>query len=197
MGRALKGDQGLIEPVGLPICLRLAPVSRVSGEPKHNFVAADVLRALIRKASALGPWRANERQTNRLVIRFVRSIFTVCQYGYAECSILVCQIDPLMRSNLKLALGLVWPLNRANIPIVSCQIVCWADRKRSLKICFFGLPIDDVTELDPITGIACGETDSLRELGAFSLAQDFDRNAYRAALDHVNLCGTFHKIARV
>ena len=58
-----------------------------------------------------------------------------------------------MRSDFELAFFFVRPLNRADVPIVSRQIVRGSKRKCCFEIRFFCLPIDDVAEFDAIARI--------------------------------------------
>ena len=84
----LKSDQRLIEAIGLPVGLRVTPIPRVSRQAEDDFVAAKVLGALIRKTAARSG-RADKSQTNRLVVRLVRTILAIGQDGDSERAALV------------------------------------------------------------------------------------------------------------
>jgi hypothetical protein len=86
-------------------------------------MAADVLRALIGITTA-GAGRANECQTDRSIVRLVRTVLAVCENRCAERAALIRKIDPLMRANFKLTFSCVRSLNRTDVPVVSCQLVC-------------------------------------------------------------------------
>src|SRR5207248_5454946 len=112
----------------------------------------DVLRSLIRITAARSG-RANQSQSQRLVVRFVRGVLAIGQNRRTVSTAFVCQIDPLMRRDFELTLFLVRPLDRANVPIVSRQIIRGGERKRYLQVRFLRFPIDDVAELDAIAGV--------------------------------------------
>ena len=75
-------DQWLVQPVCLPVCLPLSPVARVAGETERNFMTTQILRSLIR-VTTLSSWRAQQRQAQRLIVRFVRSVFAIGEHSYA------------------------------------------------------------------------------------------------------------------
>src|SRR5437763_3713370 len=125
MSGTLKSDQRLIQPVSLPIRLRLPPIIRVTGEPKKNLVMANVLRALI-SVTAARARRANECHSQCLIVRLVRCVLAIGQDGRPERTGLVGKINPLMRSDFELALLFVRPFNSSNIPVVGRQIVSTA-----------------------------------------------------------------------
>src|SRR2546429_158083 len=167
MRRTLKSNQRLIESICLPVALRLTPITGVAREPKQNFMTADVLSALVCITAARSRG-ADERQSDRLIIRFVRSVFAIGQNRDAIRAALVGEIDPLMRSDLELSLFFIRALDGPDVPVVSRQIVRRTERKRRFQICFLRLPINHVTEFDAIAGVACRETYSLNELRRFS-----------------------------
>src|SRR2546422_3155101 len=186
MRRTLKSNQRLIESIRLPVGLRLTPITGVARKSEQNFMTANVLSALIRVATARAG-RANQRQADRLIVRFIRSILAVGQQSHTIRATLVGEIDPLMRGDLELSLFFIRALDGPDVPVVSRKIVRRAERKRRFQICFLRLPINHVTEFDAIAGVACRETYSLNELRRFSLAFDFDRHARWSGLDDVNL----------
>src|SRR5438128_8066252 len=98
MFRAFESDQRLIQTIGLPVSPRFAPIVAVSGQTEQDFVSAQILRSLI-GIGAASSRRAQQSQTQSFVIWFIRSILTVSEYGYAVGSILIRQIDPLMRGD--------------------------------------------------------------------------------------------------
>src|SRR5262249_16604175 len=184
-----------MEGIGLPVGLRLTPVTGVSGEAERNLMMTNVLRALIR-ITAAGARRADERETNRLVIRFVRGVLAVSQNGCPEAPGLVSKIDPLMGSDFELPLCLVRTLDRADVPIVSGQMVGGAQRKGRFQIRFFRFPVDHIAEFDAIAGVTGGQTDSLNESGTFGLAVDFDTDPDVALFDDANPGVAGNKAAR-
>src|SRR5438270_3530197 len=149
MRRTLKSNQRLIESIRLPVGLRLTPITGVAREPEQNFMTTNVLSALV-CITAARSWGADERQSDRLIIRFVRSIFAISQNRHAIRAALVGEIDPLMRGDLELSLLFIWTLDGPNVPVVSRQIGRGAERKCRFQICFLCLPLDHVTECDAI-----------------------------------------------
>src|SRR5439155_13298829 len=107
MRRALKSNQRLIESIRLPVGLRLTPIACVTRESEQNFMAANVLSALICITTARSRC-AEKRQADRLIIRFIRSIFAIGQNRHAVRATLVGEIDPLMRGDLELSLFFSW-----------------------------------------------------------------------------------------
>ena len=124
----------------------------MTSQPKKNFVTANVLRSLIRITAARSG-RANQSQSQRLVVRFVRGVLAIGQNRRTVSAGFVRQVDPLMRRNFELALFFVRPLNRADVSIVSRQIIRGGERKRRFQIRFLRFPIDDVAEFDAIAGV--------------------------------------------
>src|SRR5205823_3181787 len=99
----LKSDQRLIQSISLPVGLRLPPITCMTREPEKNFVATNVLGPLI-CITAARAGRANQGESQRLVIRFVGRVLTISQNRRAVGAILVREIDPLMRGDFELAL---------------------------------------------------------------------------------------------
>src|SRR6267378_2406204 len=160
MFRAFESDQRLIQTVSLPVGPRFAPIVAVSSQTEQDFVSAQVLSSLI-GIGATSSRRAQQRQPQSFVVRFIRGVLTVCEYGYAVGSILIRQIDPLMRGDFELTFFGIRSLNRADVPVVRGHLVRSGERKRSFQICFFSLPIDHVAEFDAIAGITGSKTHGL------------------------------------
>src|SRR5271166_1005140 len=95
MLRSLECDQRIVQPLRLPVGLRFAPTSRVSGNSVKELVMSNILRPLVRVTAARSR-RADQRQANRMVVRLIRSILAIGQDGRAELAPRVGQIDPLM-----------------------------------------------------------------------------------------------------
>src|ERR1700723_2971253 len=112
-----EGDEGLVEALGLPVGLRLAPIGGVAGDSEDEFVMAEILSGLvgITAASAGG---ANEGETDGVIVGFVRSVFAIGKDGGAEVSGHVGEIDPLVRWDFKLfGLG-GGALDGADVPVI-------------------------------------------------------------------------------
>src|SRR6185295_10980979 len=131
MRLTLKRDQRLIEAICLPVRSVFAPIAGMTGNTKPDFVSADILRALI-GVTAARPGRTNECQPDRSIIRLVRTILAVGENCRAEGPALICKIDPLVRADLKLPFGCVRSLNRTDVPVVGCKLVCCRERERGL-----------------------------------------------------------------
>src|SRR5580693_1777698 len=119
---ALESDERLIEAIGLPIGFTFAPVAIVSGDAENKFVMAEILTALIGIA-AFYAGSADQREAQSVVGRFVGGVFVIGENCCAEGAAGVGEIDPLMRSNFKLALFFVGALDGADIPIVSGHFI--------------------------------------------------------------------------
>src|ERR1044072_1827787 len=147
----LKRDQRLIQPLRFPVSLVATPVTTMRHQAINDLVTSPVLRRLIRITRA---WsnsrRAQQRQSQRLVIGFVRTVLAIGKDGNSKLSAAIHEIEPLMRRNFKLSLIVVATLNRADIPVVSRLIVCGSECKRRLEVRVRGFPIDHVAELDAI-----------------------------------------------
>src|ERR1700685_3186711 len=103
MLRALESDERLIEAIGLPIGFTFAPITVVSGDAENKFVMTEILTALI-GISAFYAGRADEREAQSVVGGFVGGVLVIGENCGAESAAGVGEIDPLMRSNFKLAL---------------------------------------------------------------------------------------------
>src|ERR1043165_1888332 len=148
MLRALKRDQRLIDPQRLPVSLRGSPITGVRQKSVNELVMSPVLRRLIRVTRA---WsnsrRAQQRQSQRIVIRLVRTVLAIGKDGDATRAAAIREIEPLMRRHFKLALVVIAALDRSDVPIVSRLIVCGSERKSGLEIGVRSLPVDHVAEL--------------------------------------------------
>src|SRR5438552_1003163 len=154
-----------------------------------------VLRSLIGITGASSR-RAYQGQPQSLVIGFVGSVFAISEYRDTVGSVLIGQIEPLMRGNFELAFLGVGPLHCADVPVVSRHFVRSRQWERGFQICAFGFPVDRVAELDAIAGITCRKADGLNELGIFGIALDFDGDANRTALDDFDLCRPANECTR-
>jgi len=129
----LKSDERSIQSLPLPVRLAVAPTRGVSGNTVNEFVMSYILRALVGIPAARAR-RANQRQSNGMVVWFIRSVLAISQDGRAELTACVGQVNPLVRRHLEL-LGLgCGPFNRADIPVVGCHLVGSRQRKRRFQI---------------------------------------------------------------
>src|SRR5690349_11066269 len=179
----LEGNQRIIQTLRLPIGLTGAPVAIVTSQSEDDIVMAEVLRALI----VISPARAgsaNEGEADGVVVRFIGCVLAIGENRRAIAATLIREIDPLVRSNFKLARLFVWTLNRTHVPVVSRHLVRGAERERGLQIYLFCVPVDFVGEFDAIAGIPCSESNCLNEVGAFGLALDLQCNAGRTIFDY-------------
>src|SRR6266567_1728578 len=119
---AHKGDKRLVEAIRLPVGLAPPPVARMPSEAEHDFMTTQILRPLICIAPARSR-RAHQRQTYGLVVRFIRGVLAIGEHSHAVRSILVGEVDPLVRGNFELPLFFIWSLDRAYVPVVSCHFV--------------------------------------------------------------------------
>src|SRR5258708_40150198 len=140
MFRGLKGNQGIVESIRLPICLGLLPASTVAHQPKHKFVVTPILICLVSvclRASVgwrLHPGRSHQRQSKGVLIWLIGTVFAVCENSCPEATCLVGKIDPAMRGYLELTLLSIGSLNRANLPIVSSVLIRSTQRKSRLQV---------------------------------------------------------------
>src|SRR5881628_3004557 len=100
---AHESNKRLVEAVGLPVGLRLPPVAGVPGDGERNFMATEVLCALIRIATARSR-RAYQSQTQSSVVRFVRGVLAIGEHRHTIGSISVGEVDPLVRGDFELPL---------------------------------------------------------------------------------------------
>src|SRR5271157_1407410 len=82
MFRGFEGNERLVETVGLPIGLALAPISRVSGQAVYELVMTQILRALVVIASA-GAGCADQGEAKRVVIGLVGAVLAIRQHRRA------------------------------------------------------------------------------------------------------------------
>src|SRR5713226_6143803 len=149
MFRAFERDQRLIQTIRLPVSPAFAPVVRVAGEPKQNFMMAQILSSLVGIATASSR-RADQSQPQSFVVRFIGCVLTVSEHGYAIGAVLIRQIDPLMGSDFELTLFSIPPLHRTDVPIVSSHLVRGSEWKGGFQIRLFGFPIDRVSKFHAI-----------------------------------------------
>src|SRR5208282_6637736 len=83
MFRSLKCGQRVVQALRLPVGLRFAPARRVSCDPVDELVMTKILRPLV-CISAASSGSSDQRQSNRIVIRLVRSVLAIGQDGRAE-----------------------------------------------------------------------------------------------------------------
>src|SRR5258707_7811432 len=162
MFRAFKCNQWLIQTISLPVSSRCAPTIFVTGEPKNDFMTAQILSSLI-SIPATRSRCADERQPQSSVIRLIRTVFAIGEYRGAVHSGLVRQVDPLMRRDFELPLFGVRSLHRADVPVISGQVVSGGERKGGFQIGFFGLPVNDVAKFDAIAGVTGRQTNRLHK----------------------------------
>ena len=169
MFRGFEGDERVAETVGLPVGLRLTPSIRMPGQAKDKFVMSPVLVGLV--AIPLRPpifWRrharrAEKRQPDRMVVRFVRAILAVGEEGGPKATALVSQIDPPMGRDFKLSLLRIGPLNSAEIPVVGSIFVSGTEGEGDFEIGSQGCPVDRIAELHPVAWVAGRKTDCPHE----------------------------------
>src|SRR5205085_12479327 len=155
----------------------------MTSQAEQNVMVPYVLRSLI-VISAARSWSPDQRQPQRVVVRFVGGVFAISEYGGSVSAALIGEIDPLVRGNFKLPLFFVGTLNCADVPVVGRQIVAGAQREGRLQVGFLGLPVDVVGELDAIAGVARRKANNLDELRAFRVAFDLQRHPRRSVLDY-------------
>src|SRR5262245_58799821 len=91
-----------------------------------------ILRSLV-AVTAARAGRVDQRQPQRTVVRFVRSILGVIEQRGAVGSIGTRQVDPLMLRNFVLLRLVVAALDRAHGDVVRCLRVGNAQRKTGLE----------------------------------------------------------------
>src|SRR5690242_3321555 len=115
MLRTLKRKQRLIQTLRLPVRLVFTIIRAVSCESVNELVTSPILRRLIRITRArTDARRAQQRQAQRVVVGFVRTIFAVGKNRHAKRSAAVSEIEPLVRRYLKLPLVVVATCDRAD-----------------------------------------------------------------------------------
>src|SRR5579884_1857608 len=115
----VEGKQRRIQPVSLPIGVALAPIAFVRGQPKNDFMVADVLRALV-LVSAASSRRANQSEANSVIAWLIGAVFLIGQDGFAERAALVGEVDPLVGCHLELAIVFIGALDGPDVPVISC-----------------------------------------------------------------------------
>ena len=100
MFRSLESNQRIVQPLRPPVGLPVAPPSGVAGYAVFEFVAADILSALV-VITAGGARRPDKREPDGVVIRLVRSVLAVGENRSAKLTAHVCQINPLVRGHFK------------------------------------------------------------------------------------------------
>src|ERR1700722_11461590 len=123
-----EGDEGLVEALGLPVGLRLAPIGGVAGDSEDEFVMAKILRGLvgITAASAGG---ANEGETDGVIVGFVGSVFAIGEDGGTEVAGHVGEIDPLVRWDFEFFGLSGGTLECADVPVISGHFVGGGQRE--------------------------------------------------------------------
>src|SRR5260370_19664048 len=119
----LKCNQRLIEAISLPVSLRLLPITGMASKTKDEIVVSPILRGLIAVAPAVAfaqTRSVDQRETQRVVVRFIGAVFAVGKHGHTVSSALVGKIEPLVRSNFKFLFIIVAALHCTDIPIVGC-----------------------------------------------------------------------------
>src|SRR5689334_7064255 len=162
MARTLESNQRLIEPITLPVSSIFAPIARMARQPENDFMTPDVLGSLVGVCTSSSR-SAYERQTDCLIVGFVRAVLTIRQDGGAKGPVLIRKIDPLVRAYLKLPLRCCWSLNSSHIPVVSCQLVRGRKWKGNFQICLLRFPVDDITKFDTIARVARRQANPLHK----------------------------------
>ena len=152
LGR-FEGHERLIQAIALPIGERVMPIAAMSGEPEDDFVMAPILVSLV-GITAVHAGRAQQGQTQSVVVRLVGTVLAIGKNGRAEAAAAVGEVDPLVRSDFELPLGGVGAAHRAESPIVSGVLITRGERERGLQIRIEGLPVNRLAELHAIAGIA-------------------------------------------
>src|SRR5437667_156498 len=119
---ALKGNQGLVEAISLPVCLTLSPIASMTRKSKDEFMVAQVLRELIAIGTAVSfahSGRIDKGETQSVVVGLVGGVLAIGEHGHAVCSAFVGEIEPLVRRDFKFFLVVVATLNCADVPVVS------------------------------------------------------------------------------
>ncbi len=80
--------------------------------------------------------RVEQRQTQRVVIGFVRAGLGIGENSYSKCSALIGQIEPLVRRDFKFQRVVVTALDRSQSPIVRRDGIRCGQRERRLQGCF-------------------------------------------------------------
>src|SRR6267154_1127025 len=89
---AFECNQRRIQPICLPVGLSLTPVASVTGDTKYEFVMTPILIELIAVPATIPgavignirirnvkSRRPNQRQSDCVVIKLVRSVLIICQ----------------------------------------------------------------------------------------------------------------------
>src|ERR1039458_6095476 len=179
-------DQRIVQALRLPVCLTLPPVFEMSGDAIDEFMMTKILSALVRITSAC-PGRSNQRQSNRMIVRLIRSVLAVSQNCCPERATRIGQIDPLVCRHFELLWLRTGPLDRANIPVIGRHLVRRYKRKSRLQIRFFAVPVNYVCELNALSRIARGKADGLHKPGSRGLSRHFHRHACRTIFHNSNL----------
>src|SRR5579864_5290572 len=132
MLRCCKSDERSVEPLPLPVCLRVAPTSGVSSEPVDELVVSNVLRTLVCVASR-SPWSPNQSQSKGVVLRLVGSILAVGQDCRSEFPAPVGQVDPLVRWHFELLRLCGRTLDRTDVPVVGSNLIGRRQRESRLE----------------------------------------------------------------
>ncbi len=122
--RGGEGAQRVVEPVGLPVGLGLAPAGGVAGEGEGELVVAPVLVGLVGVAAgaAVGgrayAGGAQQREPDGVVGGLVGAVLGFGEEGYAVRAGLVGEVDPAVGEGFELAVEGVRALDGADVLVV-------------------------------------------------------------------------------
>src|SRR5215471_21590788 len=110
-----------------------------------EFVVAPILRELVAIGATITATQAgsvDQCEAQRIVVRFVRSVFAIGEHSHAVGAACIGQIEPLMRSDFELLFIVVTALDCAYIPVVSRLGIFGGQRKSGFESSLFGFPVD-------------------------------------------------------
>src|SRR6516165_6636255 len=113
-----------------------------------------------------------------MVVRLIRTVLAIRKNGRSKGPAHVSKVDPLMGRHFKLLRLGGWALDCANIPVVCRHTIGGTQRKHSLQVRFFCVPIDDVSELDAPAGISRRQAYDLDKPRSRALTCDFEGYPY-------------------
>src|SRR5579859_3977205 len=124
---------------------------------------SDVLSTLVSVTTSSS--RSTDKcQAQSVVVWLIRGILAIRKNSRTETIVFICKIDPLMGSNLELTFFLIRTLHGSDVPVVSCHFVMCGKWERGFENRFFRLPIHCVEELNAVSSIAGGQSNSLYKL---------------------------------
>ncbi len=158
--RRLKRNQRIVEPIGLPIRLRSAPICRRDPPVQIQIRDGPSPDSPDRCSPTAGHWwrldarRYATRSDGGIVVWLVRAILAVRQNRRSEAA------DSCQRDRSSDAMQpqtdapCIRPLNGSDLPVVGCDFDCMRSAETCFEIGRQRSPVNRIGKFDSIAGIA-------------------------------------------